>query len=99
MYLGGETPVAATFSLFNFVLITAGVHGGYYRMAFEQDLEKVYYNLFSYGFYFMPEIKIFAVRFSPSVDFRWFFTPGVDFVRTTEGFKNVYPSLSISLQI
>jgi len=98
MYLGGETPVAVTFSLFNFILLTAGVHGGYYRMAFETDNEKLYYNMFSYGFYLMPEIKVFALRLTPSVDFRWYWTPGAEFVKATEGIRNIYPSLSLSLQ-
>ncbi|MDD3803376.1 MAG: hypothetical protein PHW02_03185 [bacterium] len=98
MYLGGETPVAATFSLFNFILLTAGAHVGYYRMAFETDNEKFYYNLFSYGVYLMPELKVFALRLTPSVDFRWYFAPGAKLVNETEGLKNVYPSISLSLQ-
>lgn len=98
MYLGGEAPVCATFSILDIVFLTAGVHGGYYRMAFENDNEKLYYNMFSYGLFFSPELKLWVLRITPSVDFRWYSTPGAEYICETEALKNVYPSINISLQ-
>lgn len=96
--IGGELPLCATFSVFNIILVTAGVQGGYYRMAFDEDSRQIDYNMISYGFYLIPEVKLLAFRITPSVDFRWFTTLGSDYVASTSGFHNIYPSLSLSLQ-
>lgn len=96
--IGGELPIVASYSILNFIILTAGSHAGCYFMEFKEDSNRVNFTMLSYGFYLMPEIKLWAFRITPSVDFRWFNVPNATYVRSTSDFRNIYPSLSLSFQ-
>lgn len=69
---GIEMPLVFTYSIFNFLLFTGGVHSGYYRVSATENGSNTSYDFFSYGLTVMPEIKFFNTRVSLGCDLRYY---------------------------
>ena len=100
--IGGEIPLVFTYSILNMVLLTGGVHGGYYRMSYTDNGASNNYDFFTYGAVLMPEVKLGIIRISLGVDIRSHYSSNTPIVFTTDTYsplrRNIYPFLSLSLQ-
>lgn len=100
--MGGEVPVVFTYSILNMILLTGGVHGGYYKMSYSRNGVENNYDFFTYGGIIMPEFKLGILRISPGVDIRGHYSSNTPIVFPTDTYndvrKHIYPFISISLQ-
>lgn len=100
--MGGEMPLVFTYSIVNMILLTGGVHGGYYRMSYTRNGTGNNYDFFTYGAVIMPEFKLGVLRISPGVDLRGHYSKDTPIVFPTDTYsklrRHVYPFISISLQ-
>ena len=100
--IGGELPFAFTYSIINIIMISGGVHAGYYQLDYtDQSGVSDKYNFMSYGAFIMPEIKLGVIRVSLGVDYRRYYSPKMP-IKYSDTYsplqRNFHPFLSLSLQ-
>ncbi len=100
--MGFEMPWAFTFDILNIVFLTVGVEGGYYK--YNDNTNNIDFDVYSYGAYLMPEIKIFTFRLTPGIALKRFASMSSE-INNSSYTMNVYddqtfiyPFLSVSYQ-
>ncbi|HCP16170.1 MAG: hypothetical protein QME48_04610 [bacterium] len=97
---GGELPFVLTYSFLNFLYLTGGIHTGYYKVSVYESVNTSY-DFLSYGFFIMPEVKFFNLRFSLGCDLRYYESLKYKLIYSDDlnyFQKHINPFLTISFQ-
>ena len=100
--IGMELPFSFTFDLINFLFLTIGVEGGYYKHI--NDEYNNNFDFYNYGMYIMPEMKFLTFRISPGIEIKRFasikntLNNNTSILNVYDNQTSIYPFLSISYQ-
>ncbi|HAF07619.1 TPA: hypothetical protein DCG82_04355, partial [candidate division WOR-3] len=80
--------------------LTGGIHSGYYKVSVYESVNTSY-DFLSYGFFIMPEVKVFNLRFSLGCDLRYYESLKYKLIYSDDlnyFQKHINPFLTISFQ-